>query len=123
MKETIIIYFLQCKEQIKLQHWNTFSYSTHKTTDNLYNLLLELIDEFVETMMGKYGRPDFPATFPLEMEKPENVDTMEYLTQFADYLIGLSDELDPRTDTDLLNIRDTMLGEINQAKYLLTLNK
>jgi hypothetical protein len=74
-------------------------------------------------MMGKYGRPDFPATFPLEMEKPENVDTMEYLTQFADYLIGLSDELDPRTDTDLLNIRDTMLGEINQAKYLLTLNK
>jgi hypothetical protein len=123
MKETIIIYFLQCKEQIKLQHWNTYSYSTHKTTDHLYSLLLDLIDEFVETMMGKYGRPVFPDTFPLEMEKPENVDIMAYLSQFADYLIGLSDELDPRVDTDLLNIRDTMLGEINQAKYLLTLNK
>lgn len=123
MKEAIIIYFLQCKEQIKLQHWNTFSYSTHKTTDNLYELLLGLIDEFVETMMGKYGRPEFPDTFTLEMEKPENVDTQEYLSQFSDYLIGLGDELDPIVDTDLLNIRDTMLGEINQAKYLLTLNK
>jgi hypothetical protein len=123
MKETIIIYFLQCKEQIKLQHWNTFIYSTHKTTDNLYSLLLDLIDEFVETMMGKYGRPVFPGTFSLEMEKPENVDIQLYLSQFAEYLISLNDELDPRTDTDLLNIRDTMLGEINQAKYLLTLNK
>ena len=123
MKETIIIYFLQCKEQIKLQHWNTFSYSTHKTTDDLYNSLLELIDEFVETMMGKYGRADFPDTFSLEMERPENIDTMIYISQFAEYLIGLSDELDPRIDTDLLNIRDEMLAKINQAKYLLTLNK
>ena len=73
--------------------------------------------------MGKYGRPVFPDTFALELEKPENIDTMVYLSQFAEYLIELSDELDPRTDTDLLNIRDTMLGEINQAKYLLTLNK
>jgi hypothetical protein len=123
MKETIIIYFLQCKEQIKLNHWNTFSYSTHKTTDKLFDILLDLIDEFVETMMGKYGRPEFPDTFSLEMEKPENVDVETYLTSFADYLISLSDELDPRTDTDLLNIRDTMLGNINRAKYLLTLNK
>lgn len=123
MKETIIIYFLQFKEQIKLQHWNTFSYSTHKSTDELYGSLLESIDEFVETMMGKYGRPEFPETFSLELEKPENIDLMEYLTQFAEYLIGLSDELDPRVDSDLLNIRDEILGSINQTKYLLTLNK
>ena len=123
MKETIIIYLQQFKEQIKLQHWNTFSYSTHKTTDDLYSSLLGLIDEFVETMMGKYGRPDFPPTFTYELQKPEDIDLQSYLSQFAEYLIGLSDELDPRIDTDLLNIRDEMLGEINQAKYLLTLNK
>jgi DNA-binding ferritin-like protein len=121
MKETIIIYFLQCKEQIKLQHWNTFSYSTHKTTDDLYSELSELIDEFVEVMMGKYGRPDFPDTFPLQMEKPENVDIMEYLSQFAEYLMEIGE--DPIITTELLNIRDEMLSAINQAKYLLTLNK
>lgn len=123
MKETIIIYLQQCKEQIKLQHWNTYSYSTHKTTDHLYELLLDGIDEFVETMMGKYGRPDFPATFTYELQKPENVDIQAFLSQIAEYLIGLSDELDPRIDTDLLNIRDGLLGDINRAKYLLTLNK
>jgi hypothetical protein len=29
--------------------------------------------------------------------------------------------LDAKKDTDLLNIRDAILGDINQTKYLLTL--
>ena len=41
---------------------------------------------------------------------------------YVEYLTGLTNELDPENDTDLLNIRDTMLGELNRLKYLLTLN-
>jgi hypothetical protein len=55
------------------------------------------------------------------MEKPENVDIMEYLSQFAEYLMEIGE--DPIITTELLNIRDEMLSAINQAKYLLTLNK
>jgi hypothetical protein len=33
----------------------------------------------------------------------------------------MSEELDPKYDTDLLNIRDEMLGLINKSKFLLTL--
>jgi len=36
-------------------------------------------------------------------------------------LVGLTDVLDPQRDTDLLNIRDEILGEFNKLKYLLTL--
>jgi hypothetical protein len=32
----------------------------------------------------------------------------------------MTDELDP-SDTDLLNIRDEMLGELNKFAYLITL--
>jgi hypothetical protein len=33
----------------------------------------------------------------------------------------MSDQLDPRMDTDLLNLRDEMLALINKSKYLFTL--
>jgi hypothetical protein len=35
--------------------------------------------------------------------------------------VGLSESYDPKMDSDLLNIRDEMLAEINKLKYLLTL--
>jgi hypothetical protein len=34
--------------------------------------------------------------------------------------VQMSEQLDP-SDTDLLNIRDEMLGELNKLSYLLTL--
>ena len=37
------------------------------------------------------------------------------------YLVKDVPEMLETTDTDLLNIRDEMLGEINKTKYLLTL--
>jgi hypothetical protein len=35
-------------------------------------------------------------------------------------LVQMSEQLEP-SDTDLLNIRDEMLGELNKLSYLLTL--
>jgi hypothetical protein len=43
---------------------------------------------------------------------------MDGITEF---LVGMTDHLDSRYDTDLLNLRDEMLGDINQLKYRLTL--
>jgi hypothetical protein len=33
----------------------------------------------------------------------------------------MTEQLDPKYDSDLLNIRDEILGDINQTKYRLTL--
>jgi hypothetical protein len=41
----------------------------------------------------------------------------------CDLLISFSDVLDDSQDTDLLNVRDEMLGEFNKLKYLLTLKE
>jgi len=38
-----------------------------------------------------------------------------------DNCIKLTDSLDARIDTDLLNLRDELLGKLNKTKYLLTL--
>ena len=39
----------------------------------------------------------------------------------VNYLISLSDVFDPRLDSDLLNMRDELMGLVNHTKYLLTL--
>ena len=46
----------------------------------------------------------------------------EFVDEVIDFLIGFNKHLDPKTDSDLLNIRDDMLGLFNKLKYLLTLS-
>jgi len=44
-----------------------------------------------------------------------------FMDGITEFLVGFSDQLDSKYDTDLLNIRDEMLAKINKSKYLLTL--
>jgi hypothetical protein len=46
---------------------------------------------------------------------------MSLTNNYIQFLIGLSNTLDKNQDSDLLNIRDEMLGSLNQLKYLLSL--
>lgn len=121
MKEEIILMLVQYQTQIKFVHWQTYGDARHRAYGELYDFLNEAIDEFVETMMGKYGRPSFPAEFPLTFQDFNAMDTEAFCEGFAEYLISFTDKLNPRTDTDLLNQRDEMLGKLNHTKYLLTL--
>ena len=49
-KKHMITYMLQMLMTVKLYHWNTLSFSTHKATDELYGTLNTLIDQFVEVL-------------------------------------------------------------------------
>jgi hypothetical protein len=44
-----------------------------------------------------------------------------FLDNTIEFFLDMSNELDPSLDSDLLNIRDEMMGTINKLKYLLTL--
>lgn len=118
----IVTKLLTYQNQIKILHWQTVSYSEHKTLDGLYSDLSEHIDEFVETFMGKYGRVMAQANFNLTLQNYSSLAPMDLMNQMAAYLINeLPTMLDAKKDTDLLNIRDEILGSVNQTKYLLTL--
>jgi len=123
MKEEIILHFIHAQTQIRFNHWQTFGDAQHKALGKLYELLDEHIDDFVETMIGKpeYGRPEFGETFSIEFDNPKTLDIKVYLSQFKDFLFQLSKALDPIRDTDLLNKRDEILGEVNHTLYFLTL--
>lgn len=118
----IVTKLLTYQNQIKILHWQTTSYSEHKALDGIYESLEASIDEFIETFMGKYGRIISQTTFNLTLENYKNMAPQNLMTEIENYLITeLPTMLNAKTDTDLLNIRDEMLGSVNQTKYLLTL--
>ena len=118
----IVTKLLTYQNQVKILHWQTTSYAEHKTLDGLYGNLSEQIDEFVETFMGKYGRIIAQTNFNLTLENYKNMSPMSLILDMENYLINeLPTMLDAKKDTDLLNIRDEILGSVNQTKYLLTL--
>ena len=122
MKEEIILKLVQIQTQFKFLHWQTTFYSKHKAYGKIYDNLGDLIDTFVESMMGKYGRPEFESEFSIMFQDISHISIQKFMDGITEFFVALTDELDSKYDTDLLNLKDEMLSEINKLKYLLTLN-
>lgn len=116
--------FLSILAQIKIFHWQTKSFSEHKALGELYDSLDELVDDFVEKFSGSKGR--VPQAKELFSISAQNYSSHDGVMKFLDKIVGyLTDELPQyleESDTDLLNIRDDMLGAVNHTKYLLGLS-
>jgi hypothetical protein len=121
MKEELILKLVQIQNQFRFLHWQTFGDAKHRAYGGIYDSLGENIDKFTESMMGKYGRPEFDSEFSIMFRDINGLNVQNFMDGITEFLVGMTDELDSRYDTDLLNIRDEMLGDINQLKYLLTL--
>ena len=116
-----IIELLQIQQQLKVFHWQTKSYARHNAYGMTYDTLSDLIDNFVEVHMGKYGRFIINNT-PIEITNLNDETLKVFLNSATNFFISMSTQLDPKNDTDLINIRDEMLASLNKLKYLLTLN-
>ena len=114
--------FLTLQNQLRIHHWQTPSFAEHKALGKAYEALDPLIDSFVETYMGKYGK-DTDQERTITLHGYESSHPMPVLNYFENYLINeLPDILNKEKDTDLMNICDEMLAVINTTKYLLTLH-
>jgi len=110
---------VQLQVQVKFFHWQTKIYSKHIALDRLFDAIIANIDEFTETAMGKYGRIDVAGlSYTFINVSDENV--ISVVDGAIDMCIKVQSAFD-KDDTDLMNLRDTILGKLNQTKYLLTL--
>jgi hypothetical protein len=121
MKDVIPIFFHMLMN-IKIFHWNTFSFAQHKATDELHGELQTLIDQFIEVYMGKYSRTRFEESFSVEVHDFDETDFKKLLEYYITFLRKDLIKYLKQSDTDLLNIRDEMLGLFNKTLYLFTLN-
>jgi hypothetical protein len=119
--ELIQTTMLQMQKQYQIFHWQTVSFSQHKSFGKIYESLDENIDTFIETYMGKYGRVISASKFNLEISNYSELNFVTATDSYIEFLINLTNMLDTARDTDLLNTRDEILGSLNRLKYLLTL--
>jgi DNA-binding ferritin-like protein len=123
-QKEITIVFLEMLLMVKLYHWKTTSYATHKATDDLYTKLNSNIDDFIEVLLGKSGlRTNLMSNKSIklvDLSSPESL--KREVEAFKGYLVSLNDNKTMKlmANTDLYNIRDSILGDMNQFLYLLT---
>jgi hypothetical protein len=118
-----IHFFLQLRNQIKLYHWQTRVYARHIATDQILEKLEKNIDSFVEIYIGKYGRPRLTgANAALTLQNLTEAGASRLIKAGIKYLQGLSKSLRSGADSDLINIRDEMVADLNQLQYLFTLH-
>jgi hypothetical protein len=115
--------------QTKLLHWQTKSRAEHEALDVLFGDLVKIGDQLVESVMGKYGRPELTpeqATFTLSnYENPENPDGLPRFINSIDncFRNECSSLFSQEKDPEIHNIIQEILGVIDNVSYLLTLQK
>ena len=121
-EKEITVIFLEMLLMVKLFHWKTHSFATHKATDELYDSLNDHIYNFIEVLLGKTGnRIDLMNHKTISLIDLESSSKLKSkIESFKSYLVSLTNNMSVMTNTDLLNIRDEILGDMNKFLYLLT---
>jgi hypothetical protein len=115
-------FLLGLQLQLKINHWQTKGLARHKAFGKAHDELSDLIDEFVEISMGKYGRFVLDdETNNIKLINLSEMNPKDMVSVCIDAIIEFTEDLDPKRDTDLLNLKDEMLGLLNKLLYLLTL--
>ena len=120
-EQKIVEIFLEMLNTVKLYHWKTHVFAQHKATDDLYDKLNDNIDTFVETMLGKTGsRVNLTRVKSIPLNDYNSLSEFKKkIGQYIQFLINMNvGSID--NNSDLLNIRDELLGNLNQFEYLLT---
>lgn len=115
-KKDVVAFFLELLTTIKMYHWNTYDYPAHKATDELYSKLGDNIDRFMEVYMGSTNqRIDLGNRRSVSLSSLSKSAMKTYIQKSISFLERIRL---PSGNTDLYNIRDEMLGDLNQFLYL-----
>jgi len=128
----ILFKMMTMSNQIKLYHWQTLLHPRHVSTDKLYSKMNELIDKFIECLTGRLIIQKENIKFRIQLNKPIVLENIEYegkkdktgfkiIRNYINYLESKELNKIISNYTDLTNIRDEMLGELNQISYLFSL--
>ncbi len=117
----ISIIFFNLIIQLKIFHYQTLLYSHHKVIDDLINSLSDKLDLFLEIMQGLYDcRLRLPSNgININVQNCNEKYVKEVLNEFKIYLTKTIHKY-IKNNSQLSNIRDEILGSIDQTIYLLS---
>jgi hypothetical protein len=108
------------KQQVIFWHNQTEVYSEHKTLNNFYDEILELLDGLVESTAGIYGRPKGYEAHDFT-DWTSTDDTIKYFQALYKYV--QTERKNIYQDSWIQNQIDEIAALVAQTIYLLTLNK
>lgn len=118
------VIFLEILSQVRVYHWQSFGYAEHTALGNYYDTMSDLIDTFVESYQGQFGRV-FVDVSKVELEDMREYSIINYVNDTARWLRDFRKKLvesDNYNTNALQNMLDEMIGETDKLKYLLTLD-
>lgn len=123
MSAEIVHIMMTLRDQVKLYHWQTMSYPRHIATNDLIPKLDTNIDQFIEVYIGKYGRPKLTGrTSSIHLHNHSDKEAAQFIQEAIQWMTHQLPKKLKRTDTELFNIRDTIVADLNQTLYLFTLH-
>lgn len=116
MHKDLIYQIFSLQNQIKLYHWATTSYAVHKALDKLYNSLLPLTDNLMESFLGS----STPIS-KIQIDISISSDTSQIVKFISKNILSLRKIRKELKTPELQNIIDEIIANINQTLYLLRL--
>lgn len=114
----LIALLLLSRDTAHKQHWDTVSYSQHKTLNEFYDSILELTDSLMEKYQGRNGRVEVPT---LEEKDIYSKGPAAVLKKHLDWIEKARYNAVSKDDTAMQNIIDEIVGQYLETLYLLTL--
>ena len=103
---------------MKLFHFQTELYGAHKASDSYSEKFAGTMDKFLEVAQGIYGKITLKKYSLVGSAHTDDNITTHINGMINYWKTKMDDVLDD--NTDLINIRDEMLADAEQLKYLLT---
>jgi len=115
-----MINMLAIRSQAHIFHWQTKKYSTHVALGGFYDAYILLVDQLAESMMSQFGTPVIGVG---------NISIVDYSEENMNLFLNEAYSLFKNEGTalaadnsEMKNVIDEVVAEINKLKYLLTLS-
>ena len=103
---------------MKLFHFQTTTYGAHKASDAYLEKFAGLMDQFLEVAQGIYGKVSL-SRYAVSGNTHKNETINTHLNGMISYLKHKINTI-LSNYTELINLRDELLSDLEQLKYLLT---
>lgn len=115
--ETLITYMFKHEMQMKMYHFQTEKYGAHKASDDYITKFRANSDRFLEVAQGLLGKSK-ERSLTILFNTKDDSSICQCLDDFIASMRLL--EVTFATNYEMLNLRDEMIADAIQLKYLLT---
>lgn len=117
--EQLLTVFFQHQIKLKMYHFQTKKYGAHKASDSYLDKLASNFDKFMEVAQGAFGKVE-TNKININVITIDDNNIYEELDNYINILRKLDGSL--KDYSELLNIRDELVADAIQLKYLLSFN-